>query len=262
MTYLHNRDFFLEVSKGNIPGHSYVHKFGENFDVDTGSTPEDIWTEGGTYNWMAVAQTVDVVSNSGTDDQAGTGAHEVTLSGLDSSWNAQTEVLALHPTDGTIAVTSASTWIRLDRMWVSASGSNDQNNGTLTATGNTSGVVHAAIHQNSTTGSDGQSQMAVYTVPNGKTAYLHKMYAAHERGGGNVVANVCLWQRQDADTSDRTWRKVLPVGFHSAGSSPFELTYKAPAMFAGKTDLRMRAQYASSTNLDIMAGFDLILVDD
>lgn len=60
------RDFFLEVAKGNIPGHSFVLKFGENLDIDTGGF-EDVWDVGGPYVPPTQARTHDLASTSAND---------------------------------------------------------------------------------------------------------------------------------------------------------------------------------------------------
>jgi hypothetical protein len=49
MSYISNKDFLIEVAKGNVAGHAIVNKFGRNPDVDTGTDPEDVWTQGGVW---------------------------------------------------------------------------------------------------------------------------------------------------------------------------------------------------------------------
>ena len=49
--------FELQVARGQIPGHSVVHKFGANFDIDNNSEPETVWTAGGLYPWSALSMT-------------------------------------------------------------------------------------------------------------------------------------------------------------------------------------------------------------
>lgn len=49
MSYFGQIDFSLEVARGNIEGYTLYNKFGSNTDVDTGSTPEDIWGGAGVY---------------------------------------------------------------------------------------------------------------------------------------------------------------------------------------------------------------------
>jgi len=60
-------NFFLDVSRGNIPGYSFIHKFGENPDIDTVSGFEDIWDVGGTYVPPTVQRIHDIVSESTSD---------------------------------------------------------------------------------------------------------------------------------------------------------------------------------------------------
>ena len=79
-----SRDFLIEVSKGNIAGHSLVHKFGKNEDV--GATFEPL-TIGGVYQTLqpAAATTLRVKAGNANDTAAGTGAREVTVQGLDET---------------------------------------------------------------------------------------------------------------------------------------------------------------------------------
>ena len=39
-------DFYLNISKGLVPGHTIMSKFGQNDDIGTGAY-EDIWDGGG-----------------------------------------------------------------------------------------------------------------------------------------------------------------------------------------------------------------------
>jgi hypothetical protein len=47
--YKKNTDFFLELGKGNVPGHTLMAKFGENPDLNTIEGFEVIWDAGGVY---------------------------------------------------------------------------------------------------------------------------------------------------------------------------------------------------------------------
>lgn len=79
------QDFNLEVSKGNIPGHSLESKFGENPDIDTADGFADIWAgnniAGGTQKFVppTQARTHDVVSSDIAD--AGTEVTSGTMTG-------------------------------------------------------------------------------------------------------------------------------------------------------------------------------------
>lgn len=60
-----NTDFFLELGKGNVPGHTLMAKFGENPDIDLGF--ETIWDAGGVYVPPTQARLHNVASNLAAD---------------------------------------------------------------------------------------------------------------------------------------------------------------------------------------------------
>lgn len=92
--------YFLEIAKGNVPGHSAFSKFGENPDIDTASGFETIWDGGGVYAAPTVATLHDVVSTSTTDVGVLRGAAKLADSGtINSLFDAD----ATFQTDGVVA---------------------------------------------------------------------------------------------------------------------------------------------------------------
>lgn len=64
------QDFPTQVAFGGIPKFDVVTKFGRNGDVDTGTTPEDLWNGGSTYTgFNATANQELQVFSSDVDDQ-------------------------------------------------------------------------------------------------------------------------------------------------------------------------------------------------
>ncbi len=63
-----SRDWYFEVGEHNIPNIDYIHKFGRNPDIDTGSF-EAIWNGGGDYTGFnaTAEETISVVSTDATD---------------------------------------------------------------------------------------------------------------------------------------------------------------------------------------------------
>lgn len=68
MSLLLSREFYFEVRKGNVSGHSAIHKYGMNPDIDTGGF-EAIWNGGGLYTGFnaAAADTVEYLSSVAAD---------------------------------------------------------------------------------------------------------------------------------------------------------------------------------------------------
>jgi len=166
-------DFLIEVKKGNVLGHSIVHKFGHNTSIGTTYVPV---ASLGLYNTPQVAGATTLRIKAGgnaNDTAAGTGAREITLTGVDETGAEVTETLA---TAGASASgTTTATFMRLYRMSVSYSGTYaTQNTGshaaTITIENGAGGTDWGAIDLDGF--AFGQSTIGAYTIPLGKTAYL------------------------------------------------------------------------------------------
>ena len=147
--------FDLQLSRTQIPGHFQVAIFGYTNSIGNTTTPQTIW-EGANnatqnnYTYLSSASKLTLVSTT-TD----TGV--VFVSGLDSNYNLLSETITL---TGTTPVLTVNSYLRVNGLYYT----NGANVGTITAKVGT--TVYGYINPGF-----GQSQMAVYTVPNGYTFY-------------------------------------------------------------------------------------------
>jgi len=161
-----NKDYYLEVSKGNIAGTSKVNKFGHNPAVTDG---DDVWGGGGVYDFYpTTAQSMEILSTSANDTNAGTGAWTVIVYGLDSNWEEINETVTMN---GTTPVALANTYIRMFRGVVLTAGTVETNVGDISVE-----IVGSATQAIFIGALDGQTQHAIYTTPAGKTSYFLKGY--------------------------------------------------------------------------------------
>ena len=111
--------FYLQVAERQIAFHKSIFKFGFNPDID--NALETVWAQGGLYTYLTSASTLYVSSSSANDTAAGTGAQNVTISGLDADYN---EVSVTVDLNGQTAVQLglANNWIRVNRGVVNTSG--------------------------------------------------------------------------------------------------------------------------------------------
>ena len=183
----------LQVAKGQVVGASTVNKFGSNPDV--GTTEETIWTNGGNITWPAAAFTAYIVSSDAADASAGTGARTVTVSGLDADYKVKTASVTLN---GTSAVAISGTWLRINRAFVTSSGTGGGAAGTITIQDVGATVVYANLSAGN------QTQMAVYTVPAGHTLYLDQITFTAAVSTGSNSAVVKLDTRDFGSNTFRT----------------------------------------------------------
>jgi len=240
----------LRVSQGNVAGATPLYKFGVNPDVN--GTEETVWSEGGDYPWPTSAAIVYVSSTSAADAfPSGTGARTVRVFGLDASYLEIEEDIEL---TGQTQVATTQQYLRVYRAYVLTSGSGGGAAGTVYVgtTGATAGVP-AVVYANLSLGN--QTQMAVYTVPAGKTLYVDDLLFTAAISQANNFATVKFATR---GVSTDTFRTLV---IQNIQSNTDLIPFSYPLKVLEKTDLECRAVTTSSNN-EISAAFQGVLIDN
>ena len=229
--------YFLQVSRGLIPGHKRVFKFGFNSDID--DSIEDIWDVGGVYAYQSSAVTMTATSDAGATDND----VEVTIQGLDASYNELSETVTL---TGAGTATTTGTFLRTFRAFVSGSQEPTDN---INVTN--SGTTYARI-----TSGENQTLMALWTVPAGYTAYLFQTDITAFTEQNNKFATIQI-QTRELNGVFRTRDKFAIV------ENSHKQEYVAPIPILEKTDIRVRAiASSSSANLEVSAGLDIVYIEN
>jgi hypothetical protein len=239
-----NIPFYLAVQQGKVPGYSMVNKFGYNPTIGSGSF-ETIWETGGNYSWQSTAVTVDVVSDDVNDDVAGTGARTLRIQGLDGSYNFAEETVDM---DGTTTVTTTQTFLRVFRMSVETAGSSGNNEGTITVTYTGGSDVAATI-----SAGNGQTLMALYTIPAGYTGYLLSMNIS---SGKDQEMNFKFIQRDNSVANAAFQTKQ----FLDVRGGQTTVIFNAINVIPEKSDIYVSGKGSSTSSAS--ASFDLLLVQD
>ena len=244
----HN-DNFLNIARNLKVDTSHIHKFGRNPSV--GGAPETIWEQGGVYTYLTVASTIYVSGADAQDSAAGTGARTVTVQGLDTDYNPIEETLTV---DGAV---STKSFFRVFRAFVASAGSLQANKGdVLVSTGASGGgtvLAKIATIGTGTVYGQGQTNLALYTIPAGKTGYLTNWNVGVGNYNDAVTAN--LYTREVGNGLIFRTRDVMdvPGGLHKR-------KYQVPFALLEKTDIEVRAIASTGTNMS--STFDIILIDN
>ena len=223
----------LEIARGRVSDATAIDKFGLNASV--GSSFEPI-TDLGVQNYLSSAQTVTIASQAGTP--ADDNGVEVVISGLDENYVEQSVTLTLA---GSGTATSTETFLRVFRAYVS-NGQAPTDDLLIEAADGTD-LAQITYPYN-------QTNMAVYTIPAGKTGYLTS---------GNLSS------LKDKDITAKLLFRPEGGVFNTKGvlltpGTPYQRTWSVPPAVAEKTDIEIQAK-AGATGA-VAAGFELILVDN
>lgn len=253
MTYLGDQKFLIEVQQGKVAGCSMVHKFGRN-----GSVPDGTWefvNRLGFTDWPLPAATTVRIKAGGdvADTAAGAGAREVTVQGIDDSFNEASEAIATAGA-GASAATSTSFW-RIHRAWVSAIGTyGAANTGAVTIENSGGGTDLIEIGG----AGKGQTQFAAWTVPIAKTAYLLGM---HIQVDTNKSANVRAYTRADIDDTVAPMKsKRLKLFFAVKGDMRY-VPEGPELIIPAKSDFWVEAS-GDGAACAVTVNFELLVVDD
>ena len=261
-----NKDFFLEVAKGNVDGTVHVNKFGR---APSGiqTTPTDIWDRATAAPlqsvWIAptqarvhaiVSDDIDDSDSGGVNPQS-TGARTIRVSGL-TSWSAA-EVSEDIILDGTTAVNTINSYVIIHRMRVLTAGSSGINEGAISATAATDATVTAQINDG-----EGQTQMAIYGIPSTQIAYVTQFYGTLNKSAGAAsTVNLSLVVNEDPVTDLDLFIIKNTHGLQSTGMSVHDHPFMPYFKVAGPAIIKVRGQ-ASVNDIEASGGFDLFLVDN
>lgn len=231
-----NSDNFLNIARNRIRNTSHINKFGYNESV---GTVFELITDLGTNVLPSSAGVVTLVSASTDDTSAGTGARTVQVEGLDANYAPLTETFTM---DGTTNVVGSSSFLRVFRMRVLTAGTEEINAGNITASIGGSNVAQILADK-------GQTLMAVYTIPAGKSGYLTKFQGS-------------LSKNQEAVFKIRV--KEFGGGFNVKGqfgtfSNTITYDYPIPLRFKEKTDIQILGKAGATSEMGAI--FDIVLID-
>ena len=251
----------LLLSRGLIDGASVVHKFGAISGVGTAFAPV---STSGTYETPMVAVALEVVStataDNGTTSPLGIGALTVEIHGI-QDWTVG-EVKVTATLNGTTPVAITGTWLRVYRLKVTSSGSYASSSAvshdsTITVQAVVGGDIWAQVPTFDGVGL-AQSEIALYSVPAGKLAFMQHAEIWIE---STKSANVIFFARTDADVitapySARQSKIIMRSVIDAVHVAP--LTPYGP--FVGPCDIGWMAEATLGT-ASVSIDFELIIYD-
>lgn len=243
MAFFGTRDFLLEVSKGTITGHENITFGGANPSI--GKSFETLWDAGGIYTAPTAAETWEILSDSTDDDGSpiGTGARTIVITGLDTAYAEQTEVIIMNGT--TPVVTTRTDWFRPRAITVITSGSNRANVGTITLRVSGGGALRSTILPD-----NAQSFNGFYTVPAGLTAYLLQYTPTIPKNEDVSIRSLVTLLGSGTDISGgeaKVYQNAIAVAFQT---NP---------VLVQKTDFHLLAK-STNEDVNVSIGFELIEV--
>ena len=214
------------------PAFNIFNKFGHNSDVN--GTFVDIWTTGGSLVRLSSAETMDIVSTSTADDAGGTGARTIRIEGVANDWSILNEDVTL---DGTSTVTTSGSFLRINRMFITSSGTGQTNAGTITATSSTASTEQARIDAEV-----GQTEKTQFTVPLG-----YRVFAAELQV--NAADQSSMEGIFMTNTNNEGWRIKRRL-FFPKGDVRVSLF---GAILDEKTDIKVQAKSIGGVNKEVAA---------
>lgn len=229
-------DWYMAVSRGQVPGAAVQNIYGYQAAVTTTTVP--LWENATTYTYPASASTMLLYSSSASDT-----AVSVFINGLDTNYDLQTETLVL--TNGATGVSTVKSYRRINS--ISIVGSN-----------NPVGIIRLSNAGKTETYAQinvgiGRSQMSIYTVPNGYTFYLTRVSGyVSPNNNANFYCNYSVWTRNVSTGIETVLQQAPFVNIYNT-------TRVAPRPYPQKTDVQWRAQMSAGTSI-VSIGVEGVLI--
>jgi len=217
----------LQFNQGRFYGHLTEYKFG--FNPAIGTDEETIWDGSSLYAHPSSASVMKVSSSNASDT-----ATTVIVSGLDSNYLPITETITLN---GQTAVNTSNEYLRVNRAKVT---SNAPQGDVYVGTGAVSSGVPANKFAKIIIG-ENQTLMAVWSVPAGYTAHLHKITLS----SGTTAANKFATGRLKVTPFGQVAQTKAVVTLHN---THIEMDFGVPLMIDEKSDVELRALVSSGSD--------------
>lgn len=230
-------DNSINIARGLVLDTTYEHKFGAVASMSVATTGS-IWDVDDTlYPWSAwdTAGVLTIPAVNASDNGA-----TVTVVGLDANYDVITEDFVVSSSGTT---TGTKTFKRAYRAFFT-DGTTNVGNINIQRGGTTVVVIRAG---------QAQTLMAVYTVPEGHTAYMSKVSMSIEAGGD---ASGNMYSRIPTQTSFRI-KHTFEIG--DGGHYLYDFT--VPLKFDARTDIDFRCSMRTN-NSRASAAFDMILIKE
>lgn len=246
----------LAIAQGNVTGTSFIHKFGYAQDFDTANGFVTVWDgaeDGEPYEKMVYTYSTTADIDTLSSDTVGN-TQLTEIQGLDADYNLVVQIATLA---GQTAVPLATPLIRVFRVkninsvdyaghvFVSV-------NGTLTNGIPTPANLRAVVHNE-----NNQTEMAVFTIPAGKTGYMRDWYASTAGAKKDSSHTIRVIARPFGQVFQLKHTANIDVN----GTSYIKHNYVEPEVFSAKTDVEIRVN-TDQNEAGVAAGFDIVLVDN
>ena len=237
--------YLQAVAEGDIAGHSLTEKIGYAPSITT--TQSDIWSKGGNYTFPSTGLRMSVSSGSTSDNASSSGAIQVTVYYLDTSWISKTEIVNLN---GIVAVTTvASDIYRINGFRVTSAGSTGVCAGALS-------LYSGATNYGWITAGFTRARNSCYTVPSGSSLYITSFSMGWGyKSNSTHYARIIL--RATQNEGIRTPGIFYPIAEVIVSNGTNHIDLQGPRKIAQKTDIKMSgiSTFTEGEAITVMRGW-------
>lgn len=239
-------EFPLAVARGLYDKHSWMLKSGRNPDLDSATTPEDVWNGGGLYTGFPSG--APEIFQAFSTDAHDTGSFTITYLASVTSSAYQTATVTLQ---GTTPVDFSVSGIRCHTAYYTPLDNNSFNVGQITLRHKvTTGSIFLAIPAGAN-----QSYMSGYTVPYNSNGYIYNVFCTTQ---GSTVTSVdgSLWIRLPG--AGPRLRRNFTVSNGVWFTDDLKGMLSLPAL----TDIIVRVTNTTNNNVSVVAGYNVLLIQN
>lgn len=218
------------------PNGQYIRRFGINSAVGTSYAVID--ETGAAKPYMpSTPLKFEALSSSANDTAAGSGAHTILVTGIDSNWNLLSETITLN---GLTPVQSVNTYYRVTKVEVMAVGSyGGTNAGTITVRGTGGGTTFVIVSP-----SYGQSFSSHFCVPAG---FYGAIAGANLSTDSGKIVDIQVRSRDNANNTASNFHPDQIAQYFAGVTGTNHYDYTLPILVSPYTDVYITGKTASGT---------------